>query len=138
MNFTLTEKRPAFAIATVFFFAWLGILYAGADHPPPPGFALLVLIDLLAAAVVAWRVPTYVAWSRAQRPRRWLLALLEGAAAGLIVAGVVIPFGGEPSVQPSATAYVTWFAVLGAVGATNAVLVYGLSAYLSRKATAQL
>jgi hypothetical protein len=138
VNLLQTDRRPALAIATVFFFGWLGILYAGADHPPPPGFALLVLIDLLAAAVVAWRVPTYVAWSRAQRPRRWLLALLEGAAAGLIVAGVVIPFGGEPSVQPSATAYVTWFAVLGAVGAANTLLIYGVSAYLARKAAARL
>jgi len=126
----LTERQTAVAIALAFFFGWLAILYAGADHPPPPGFLIVVLIDLVAAVVVYRRVPVYAAWARARRPRRWLRALLEGAVAGLIAAGLawVVPFGGEPSIQRTATATLTWFAVLAAIGAVNAVLIYGLSA----------
>lgn len=109
-----TEKRVAVAMAVVFFSGWLAVLYAGADHPPPPGFLALVLLDLAAAFVVYLRVPVYARWSRAQRPKRWLWALLEGVAAGLLVAGLalVLPFGGEPSIQRSAAAIAVWFVVL--------------------------
>ena len=126
----MTERQSAVAIALAFFFGWLGILYAGADHPPPPGFLIVVLIDLVAALVVYRRVPVYAAWARTRRPRRWLRALLEGAAAGLIVAGfaLLLPIGGEPSVQRSAPAMLIWFAALAAIGAANAVLIYALSA----------
>jgi hypothetical protein len=102
----LTDTRTATVIAVVFFCGWLVILYAGADHPPPPGFIAVVLIDLVAAVVVYRRVPVYVAWARTRRPRRWLRALLEGVVAGLIAAGLawVFPFGGEPSIERSTTA----------------------------------
>ena len=126
----MTERQAAVAIALAFFFGWLAILCAGADHPPPPGFLIVVLIDLVAALVVYRRVPVYAAWAGARRPRRWLRALLEGAVAGLIAAGIalVLPFGGEPSIQRSAIANLGWFAVLAVVGAVNAVVIYGLSA----------
>jgi hypothetical protein len=132
-----TISAPILAISAAFFLGWLGILYVGADHPPPPGFLLLVLIDLLAAGLVYWRVPTYKNWARELKKNRWFLALLEGTAAGLAIAGMVLVFPGtgEPGVQPSFTDYMVWLAVSGVVGATNAGLVYGLSAYLSRKTT---
>ena len=130
MKQTLTDKRTATVIAVVFFSGWLVILYAGADHPPPPGFIALVLVDLVAAFVVYRRVPVYVAWARARRPRRWLRALLEGVVAGLIAAGLawVFPFGGEPSIERSTTAGLPWLAVVTTIGAANALLIFGLSA----------
>lgn len=131
----MNQKKIALSIATAFFFGWLGILLAGADFPPPPGFVLIVLIDLLAAIVVYWRVPTYLDWSRTRRTYRLLQALGEGFAAGLLVALVAMlsPSSGEPSVQPRWVDRLIWFAVLGSVGAFNAVAVYGVSAYLSKK-----
>lgn len=126
----LTEKRTAAAMALAFFFGWLIVLYAGADHPPPPGFLALVLLDLGAACVVYLRVPVYARWSRARRPRRWLRALFEGVVAGLLVAGLalVLPFGGEPSIRRSAPAIAVWFVVLTLVGAGNALLIYAITA----------
>ena len=53
-----TQSR--FVIAAGFFVVWVGILYAGADHPPPLGFIRLVLLCLLAAGIVYLRVPTYL------------------------------------------------------------------------------
>lgn len=131
----MNQKKIALSIAAAFFFGWLGILLAGADFPPPPGFVLIVLIDLLAAIVVYWRVPTYLDWSRTRRTYRLLQALGEGFAAGLLVALVAMlsPSSGEPSVQPRWVDRLIWFAVLGSVGALNAVAVYGVSAYLSKK-----
>lgn len=129
----MTEKRSAAAIALAFFFGWLVVMYAGADHPPPPGFLRVVLLDLAAAFVVYWRVPVYAGWSHARRPRRWLRALFEGVGAGLIVASLtfVLSLGGEPSVQRSAPATVIWFVVVALVGAANAWLIFGLSAAIA-------
>lgn len=131
----LTEKRFALVIASGFFCVWLAILYAGADHPPPPGFVLLIVLDLAAAGGVYVRIPTYVRWSRTRRSHRLLLAVMDGLAAGLLIALVtqLTPIGGEPSVEPGLMAYVIWYAVLGAVGAANAVFIYALSVLFSKR-----
>ena len=131
----LKREARGLVIALIFFFGWLGILLAGADFPPPPGFVLIVLIDLLAAIVVYWRVPTYVEWSMTRRPYRLLQALGEGLVAGLLVALVVLltPWSGEPSVQPGLTDNLILFAVLGSVGACNSLAVYVASAFLSKR-----
>ena len=122
-------------MALAFFFGWLVVLYAGADHPPPPGFLALVLLDLGAAWVVYLRVPVYARWSRALRPGRWLLALLEGTGAGLIAASLtfVLPFAAEPSMQRSAPATVIWFATVTSLGTGNALLLYALSAASAKR-----
>ena len=41
-------RRIALLSAVIFFLFWLAVLYAGADHPPPPGFIAVVLNDLVA------------------------------------------------------------------------------------------
>ena len=38
--------------AVIFFLFRLTVLYPGADHPPPPGFIAVMLIDLVAAGLV--------------------------------------------------------------------------------------
>jgi hypothetical protein len=129
----LTDKRVAIAIALAFFFGWLAILVAGADHPPPPGFLALILFDLAAAFVVYRRVPGYAQRARARRPKRWLLALLEGALAGLIAAGLALILSGilsvddQTSMQRPALAVLIFVAVVAAVGASNALLIFALS-----------
>ncbi|HRW07501.1 MAG TPA: hypothetical protein P5121_20500 [Caldilineaceae bacterium] len=113
--------------AGVFFLVWLIILYAGADHPPPPGFVLLVLLDLCAALLVFWRVPRYLCWI-AEKRHRLLRVVLEGLVTGLVFAlvAMVLPtvLGGDPAIRPTGTERIIWFGVLGCVGAVNAVTIY--------------
>lgn len=131
----------AIAIALAFFFGWLAILVAGADHPPPPGFIALILFDLAAAFVVYRRVPVYAQRARARRPRRWLRALLEGALAGLIAAGLalilsgILPVDDQTSMQRPAPAVLIFVTVVAAVGAGNALLIFALSAASAGKST---
>lgn len=122
-------------VAVGFFVVWLGILFAGADHPPPLGFWLVVLLDLVAAWLVYLRLPTYVAWSIARKKNRLFRVLLDGLTTGLALALILqlIPGGGEPSVTPTLGSRLIWFAVVGGVGATNTLLLYGGSSYLNAK-----
>ena len=133
----MTHKRIAAIIAGGFFIFWLAILYAGADHPTPPGFVLIIVIDLVSACVVYFRVPTYIDWFQTQGKHGLWRALLDGIAAGLVIALVMMlsPFGGEPSIETTLTSNAIWLAVLGGVGAVNAVSIYGISALFARRAT---
>ena len=113
--------------ASLFFLVWLLILYAGADHPPPAGFGLLVLIDLLAALLVFWRVPRYLRWIAEKRHRLFrvtLDGLVAGLAFALVAMGLSTLLGGAPAVQPTGVAGAIWFSVLGFVGVVNAVTIY--------------
>lgn len=125
--------RISFAIG--FFVFWLGVLYAGADHPPPTGFLWAILLDLLATALVYIRVPTYLNWARSRTPLRVLRALRDGAAVGLIFATVALslPGTGEPGIHPTFVDRILWFLILAAVGSGNAGVTYGLCAMLARR-----
>jgi hypothetical protein len=129
----MTDKRIALILAGLFACGWLAILYAGADHPPPPGFAWIVLMVTVAGLLVYVRVPSYIRWHRNRKRLRLLLTLADGLAAGLAFAGLAMlfPGGGEPSVQPRIVDRAIWFAVLGAVGLVNAGLVYLASVLLT-------
>lgn len=78
----------------------------------------MVLLDLLAAALVFWRVPYYLDWMQTGQPRRLLWAVRDGLAAGLAFALVAVLAsmlfgGGEPTVTRSIGSVAIWFAVLG-------------------------
>ena len=109
------------------------ILLAGADFPPPVGFLWLVIVVAACAAVVYWRVPTYIDWHRTQRPGRQWRVLLEGIAAGIVVA---VPFALRGIVEPSITAqpvsYAIWFAIVGFMGAINWTVIYAINALVIR------
>ena len=129
-------KRPSLRItlAIGFFVFWLGVLYAGADHPPPAGFLWAVLLDLLAAALVYVRVPTYLDWARSRTPWRVLRALRDGAGVGLTFATValLLPGTGQPGIHPTVVDRVLWFVILSCVGSGSAWVTYGLCALLAR------
>ncbi|NEX22038.1 hypothetical protein G3480_17285 [Thiorhodococcus mannitoliphagus] len=124
-------SRPAWPLAAGFFLVWLCVLYLGADHPPPLGFAWLVLLDLVAALLVYRRVPTYVDWHAARWPHRGLRVLCDGALIGLVFGtatlllsvarlGRALPLDWEP--------VFTWLLVLTLVGAANSALLYAFIA----------
>lgn len=127
------QKVPA-RTAIVFFFFWLLVLLAGADRPPPIGFAWLVAVVAICAIVVYWRLPTYCEWYRTQRDGRMWFVILDGLAAGLVVA---TPFAlkgsGGPSVAMEAADYVVWFAVMGLMGVVNSLTLYAVASGAARR-----
>lgn len=112
------------SIAIGFFIVSLAILYASADHPPPPGFLLLVVLDLLVAGLVYWHVTSYLHWATNQRPGRWLRAAADGLVSGLTVATLLLLVhpNGEPGVRPDAIDQAILLAVLATVGLLASLL----------------
>ena len=131
------DSRPhRLALAAAFFVLWLGILYAGADHPPPRGFLWVVLLDLVASALVYLRVPTYAAWHAVRRPYRMLLVLRDGAITGFAFATAtlflsVATLGG--AVAQGWDAVLIWLVVVTLVGAATAASLYAYVALAGRR-----
>ncbi len=126
-------NTPA-VIAAGFFVAWIAILYAGADHPPPIGFLWLVPFVFSCAVAVYLRFPVYQSWSGSGRPGRTIKVLIEGIVAGIVVAltALLIRSAVGPEIFPERIGDVlTWLAVLATLGAANAITVYSVAAVLS-------
>ncbi len=130
----MTHRKIAAINAIVFFVFWLFVLLAGADKPPPRGFIWIMLAVAVCAAVVYWRVPTYIDWTCTSRTGRYGLVVLDGVVAGLLVA---LPFAlrgsGEPSITMRPLDYVIWFAVLAVMGVLNSVTLYLINALVARR-----
>jgi hypothetical protein len=128
-----TASPIALINAVLFVVIWTVILWAGADHPPPVGFLALIPLVLLAAGLVYWRVPTYLEWMATRQDGRLLRVAAEGVVAGALFAalgigGSVLLGGGEPGIERTAPAIGLWFVALTAVGAANALVIYGINA----------
>ncbi len=129
----MTHKNTALTTAVFFFVIWLSILYAGADHPPPSGFILVIIFDLVASLIIYFRVPVYIEWQITHKTNRLLQVGLEGFLAGIVIALITaLTSSGEPSVTLTPIDKIIWFAVLGIVGAINAVLVNYFSIFISK------
>jgi hypothetical protein len=125
----MSSKRRALALSITFALAWLVVLLAGADHPPPVGFLGILPFIAFGATLVYWRAIVYACWKAQSQPRSMLRALAEGAIAGLAFAAAIslLPWVGEPSVRPSAASFVIWLGVASTIGSLSALLVYLLS-----------
>lgn len=123
-------KRRAAVIAVANALAWLLILLAGADYPPPLGFLWLLPVLLVGTPLVYWRATAYAIWKSRSRPWRVSRVIAEGTVAGLVVAIVLqaVPWSGEPSIRVSGADAFIWLVVLGAVGSVNALVAYLLAA----------
>lgn len=135
----MSRRRVSSLNAILFFAFWLAVLYAGADHPPPPGFIWLVLLTLAAACLVYWRVGTYLTWIERGRPRHLLRVIGEGFGVGLafaLLAGAASSLlrYGEPTVRPQASSYLIWLCVVGVVGAATAAAIYLINLMVIRLA----
>jgi hypothetical protein len=130
------SSNNAMAIAFAFFATWLCILYAGADHPPPPGFLWLVPLIGACAVVVYLRVQVYASWPGSIGRGRILGVLVDGAVAGIVVGlvALLLPVAEEPTaVSMQLADIMIWLAVLAVVGAANSVLLYTLASVLRRR-----
>ena len=131
----MAHKTIAKIIAIPFFIFWLIVLWMGADHPVPPGFIIVALIDLAAAFVVYWRIPTYLQWHIDEKPLRLLRVLADGLAAGVVIAifMMLLPGTGDPSApDPTLIDHLIWVMVLGFMGMFNSTLVYGIVTVIER------
>jgi len=136
---TMTH-RIAIINAVFFFFIWLTILWAGADHPPPVWFWSLIPLILLAAALVFWRIPVYLQWMETRPAGRLYRVAGEGIAAGLAFAALGIvgsllvgtAESGAQKLLSSAPSIALWFLVLAVVGAGNALGIYSVNALVRR------
>jgi hypothetical protein len=117
------------AIALAFALAWLIVLLAAADHPPPIGFVGLLPFLALASALVYWRAIVYASWKARSQPRLTRRAIAEGALGGLALAALLgsLPWVGEPTIRPSAAGFFLWLGVASAFGSLSAFVVYLLS-----------
>ncbi len=133
------KQTRAWIIAASFGLAWLLILIAGADRPPPPGFAVVLAI-LLALVIAIGRAIPWLWHVQADKGARRVLAytLVPGAAVGFAIAlGFAISGSGEPSrTDPTASSTLTWLLVLTLVGALNGALIGGVTVLARRSSTA--
>ena len=130
----MTRRTAALGIGAVFFLFWMAFFYAIADHPVPSGFYQIVILTLGCAVVVGLRVPSYLDWKAARRRGRFFLAVRDGLAAGLVVAGLVVVvnvlgISGSPTAPGAMVGLAIFLTVLGAI---NAAAVYGVASVVAR------
>lgn len=118
-----------------FFLVSTAVALAGADHPPPIGFLVLVAVLAIISWLVARIVPTYIDWSSARRPWRKARVLGQGAVGGVLAWGALglLNRTKEPSVDPGIAHTLLGFAVLAVIAALCALAVYGLCAVYARR-----
>lgn len=130
----MTSESVANRVAAAVFCAWLAIACAGADHPPPRTFLLLVALLLACALLVRLRVPTYLLWHARRSGGRLARVIRDGAVGGGAVYLLVLVLGsGEPGIEPSPGARLIGAGVMVALGAANALMAYGSGAWLARR-----
>ena len=127
---TATQSRAILSVSLAVF--WPGILYAGADHPPPVGFLWFIPLVLICAAVVYWRLPAYATWYRQGRPQRLARVAFEGLVAGLVVALVTSLGTWLDATTTSRVNVLIWACVVGGAGLLNALVVYALALVVER------
>ena len=99
-----TSKHHAAFIATFFCLAWLLVLLAGADHPPPVGF--LGILPLLPVGVLLahWRVTRYPDWKSQYRHGEYFAPLKR---ARLLSYAAVFRVGSAAGIRRSRNLLVT-------------------------------
>lgn len=104
-------------------------LAAGADRPPPVGFVVVPIMAAALVFVVAAALPRWRAGKGFTGCFSWRGPLLQGAAAGLAVwlLTLALPFGGEPTVDPTLGQYLIGAAVMAVLGAVCASVLAALA-----------
>ncbi len=127
-------KKHNLIIAAGFFVFWMLALFLIADYPPPPGFIWIIPLVAFCAFVVYLRVNSYKQWSTSRRKGRFFLALLDGLAAGLVLAFLMVLKGpGQGGIKPQLFDYVFLFFIMSFLGMFNSSIVFAISAAIIKK-----
>jgi hypothetical protein len=127
------HQSIAFRTAGVFFGTWLLLALAIADFPPPPGFAIVLLILLACALLVYLRVPVYLRWRAEGATGRILRVARDGLLGGATIALLSLFSAGEPSIQPELSDRLIGIGVLFGLGIGNALAAYAFGSWLDRR-----
>jgi len=120
--------------AVSFFLFWSLFMYAIADHPVPDGFFWAIVGLAAGAAIVYWRIPTYLAWHRVRRRGRRWLALLDGVIVGAVLLALSLLRGSqnESEVPVYWYDYVILLVLLVGFCVFNSLMLYGANALVER------
>ncbi len=127
------HQKTAFRTAGVFFGTWLLLALAIADFPPPPGFAIVLLILLACALLVYLRVPVYLHWHAEGAKGRTLRVARDGLLGGGTIALLSLSSPGEPSIRPELSDRLIGISVLIGLGVGNALAAYAFGSWLDRR-----
>jgi len=127
------HQKTALRAAGIFFGTWLLLALAIADFPPPPGFAVLLLVLLACALLVYRRVPVYLRWRAEGAKGRTLRVAWDGLLGGGEIAVLSLFSPGEPSIQPALSDRLTGIGVLIGLGMGNALAAYAFGSWLDRR-----
>jgi hypothetical protein len=108
---------------------FIAVAFVGADKPPPPGFAVVAIMAAALTALVAFALPrwrtTKALPERGKAPGPAVQGALVGTA--LWAAAVLLPFTGEPTINPGFADYVIGAALAASLGAVVAALLARLA-----------
>lgn len=115
--------------------AFVLVMAAGADRPPPPGFLLIAGYGALLAVAIARTLPGLLdVWDTRGPGPALGRATLWGFLGGLALWAVTtVVSTGEPTAQVDATARLIGFAVVGMVGALGAGALLATARLLDRR-----
>lgn len=132
-NGAMADLNIANRVALAFFGAWVAIAYAGADHPPPPAFLLLIGLLLACAIVLRDRLPTYLRWHAQKTVGRFTRVIRDGALGGAAVYLFLLVVGpGEPAIEPDLIDRLIGAAVVIVLGVTNTLMAYGCAVWFAQ------
>ena len=127
------HRKIARRAAGILFGTWLLFALAIADFPPPPGFAIMLLVLLACALLVYLRVPVYLRWRAEGAKGRILRLARDGLLGGGAIAVLSLFSPGEPSIQPALSDRLIGISVLIGLGIGNALAAYAFGSWLYRR-----
>ena len=127
------RQKISLRVAGVCFGAWVLLGLALADFPPPPGFAILLVVLLACAVLVYLRVPVYLRWRAEDARGRTLRVARDGLLGGAAIALLSLLSPGDPSIRPDLSDRLIGTGVLIVLGIVNALAAYSFGLWLCRR-----
>lgn len=122
-----TPRDWVIAAATGLFV--VAVAYLGADKPPPPGFALVIVMGVALSGLVAYAMPRWRATKALPPCGKPRSPAVQGAVVGvsLWALALLLPFAGEPTVTPGLLDYAIGAALAASLGAAGAAILSRLA-----------
>ena len=121
------RQKISLRVAGICFGAWVLLGLALADFPPPPGFAILLVV-LRACAVLV-----YLRWRAEDARGRTFRVARDGLLGGAAIALLSLLSPGDPSIRPDLSDRMIGTGVLLVLGIVNALAAYSFGVWLCRR-----